>query len=69
MAELLGKKLAKPLKRRRRACRVGEANAREDDQEQVTFNDVIEWLIVPELTLRGGPGSVWVAAAGRHDNG
>lgn len=67
MAELvvMGKKLAKSLNRRRRIAvelpefavraiqwRVEEANARDDDEEQVTFNDVIEWLIVTEVTFK-----------------
>ncbi|MBV8897233.1 MAG: hypothetical protein JO051_12025 [Acidobacteriaceae bacterium] len=65
---VMGKQLAKPLNRRRRIavelpefairaiqCRVEEANAEDDDQEQVTFNDVIEWLIVTEVTFKKMP--------------
>lgn len=65
---VLGKELAKPLNKRRRVTvelpefvlraihwRVGEANGDDEDGEQVTFNDVIEWLLVTEVTLKRMP--------------
>lgn len=63
----LGKQLAKPLNRRRQITvdlpefivraiewRVEEANA-DDDAEEVTFNDVVEWLLVSEVTPKRIP--------------
>lgn len=70
MAEviILGKELAKPLNRRRRVTvelpefilralhhRVDEANADDADGEQVSFNDVVEWLLVTEVTFNRMP--------------
>lgn len=65
---VLGKRLGKPLNRRRRVTvelpefvlraihwRVSEANAGDDDEEGVTFNDVIEWLLVTEVSLKRMP--------------
>ncbi len=65
---VLGKALAKPLNRRRRItvempefvvrainCRVEEANEGDQDGEVVDFNDVVEWLLVTEVTLRRMP--------------
>lgn len=64
----MGKALAKPLNRRRRItievpefvvrainCRVEEANADDPGGEVVDFNDVVEWLLVTEVTLRRMP--------------
>jgi hypothetical protein len=64
----LGKQLAKPLNRRRpitvdlpefivRAIewRVDEANADSSNPEEVTFNDVVEWLLVSEVTTKRIP--------------
>jgi hypothetical protein len=63
-----GKQLGKPLNRRKRVtvelpdfllrairARVDEANENEPDEEEVSFNDVIEWLLVTEVTLRRTP--------------
>jgi hypothetical protein len=63
-----GKQLAKPLNRRRRVtvelpefvlraihARVEEANQHEPSDEEVGFNDVIEWLLVSEVTIRRMP--------------
>jgi hypothetical protein len=65
---ILGKELAKPLNRRRRVTvelpefalcalhhRVDEANADDADGEQVSFNDVVEWLLVTEVTFKRMP--------------
>lgn len=63
--------LSKPLNRRKRVTvelpdllvrairvRMDEANGGEADQEEVvTFNDVIEWLLVTEITLKRIPCS------------
>jgi hypothetical protein len=62
------RRLAKPLNRRRRVeielpefvvraieWRVEEANAGATDDEEVTFNDVAEWLLATEATLRRLP--------------
>jgi hypothetical protein len=64
----LGKQLAKPLNRRRpisvdlpefivRAIewRVDDANADSSNPEEVTFNDVVEWLLVSEVTPKRIP--------------
>lgn len=63
-----GKELGKPLNRRKRVtvelpefllrairARVDEANENEPDVDEVGFNDVIEWLLVTEITLRRTP--------------
>jgi hypothetical protein len=63
-----GKRLAEPLNRRRRVtvelpefalraihARVDEANENDADGEEVTFTDVVEWLLVTEVTLRRMP--------------
>lgn len=60
-----GKELGKPLNRRRcvtvelpefllRAikARVDEANENDPEEDEVGFNDVVEWLLVTEITLR-----------------
>ena len=65
---ILGKELAKPLNRRRRVTvelpefavraihwRVDEANANGEPGEEVTFNDVIEWLLITEVTVKRMP--------------
>lgn len=65
---VLGKQLGKPLNRRRRVtvelpefvvrairCRVDEANSADDTDEEVSFNDMIEWLLVTEVTLKKMP--------------
>lgn len=65
---ILGKALAKPLNRRCRIilevpefvvrainCRVVEANENDPDGEGVDFNDVAEWILVTEVTLRRMP--------------
>lgn len=65
---VFGTALAKPLNRRRRItvevpefvvraikCRVEEANEDGTDGEIVDFNDVVEWLLVTEVTLRRMP--------------
>lgn len=65
---ILGKELGKPLNKRRRVTvelpefairaihwRVDEANSDGEDGEQVTFNDVIEWLLITEVTLKRIP--------------
>jgi hypothetical protein len=65
---IMGKALAKPLNRRRRIsvevpefvvrainCRVEEANDGDPTGEAVDFNDVVEWLLVTEVTLRRMP--------------
>lgn len=62
------KQLAKPLNKRRRVTvelpefvlraihwRVDEANAGDENGEQVTFNDVVEWLLVTEVTFKRMP--------------
>ena len=65
----LGKQRGKPLNRRREIVvdlpefairaiewRVEEANGNDgDESEEVTFNDVVEWLLVSELTIRRLP--------------
>lgn len=63
-----GKNLGQPLNRRRRITvelpefiirainvRVDEANQNEPNDEDVSFNDVVEWLLVCEVTLRRMP--------------
>lgn len=63
-----GKQLGKPLNRRRRVtvelpeflmrairARVEEANENDPGEEEVSFNDVVEWLLVTEITLRRTP--------------
>jgi hypothetical protein len=63
-----GKKLGEPLNRRRRITvelpdfiirainvRVDEANQNEPNDEEVSFNDVVEWLLVCEVSLRRMP--------------
>lgn len=63
-----GKHLGKPLNKRRRVTvelpefvlraihwRVDEANAGDENDEQVTFNDVVEWLLVTEVTFKRMP--------------
>lgn len=65
---ILGKELGKPLNKRRRVTvelpefairaihwRVDEANADDTDDEQVTFNDVVEWLLITEVTMKRMP--------------
>lgn len=65
---VLGKQLGKPLNRRLsltvelpefivRAinCRVDEANVDDEAGEQVSFNDVVEWLLVTEVTMKRMP--------------
>lgn len=65
---VFGTALAKPLNRRRRItvevpefvvraikCRVDEANEGDSDGEIVDFNDVVEWLLVTEVTFRRMP--------------
>lgn len=67
-AVILGKQLAKPLNRRHRVtvelpefivraihCRVDEANANDEETEEVSFNDVVEWLLVTEVTMKRVP--------------
>lgn len=64
----MGKQLGKPLNRRRRVtvelpefivrairCRVDEANGDDEAGEQVSFNDVVEWLLVTEVTMKRMP--------------
>jgi predicted transcriptional regulator len=64
----LAKELAKPLNRRRpvtvelpefaiRAIhwRVDEANADDEAGEHVTFNDVVEWLLITDVTMKRMP--------------
>ena len=61
---VFGTALAKPLNRRRRIAvevpefviraikyRVEEANEGDDGGEEVSFNDVVEWLLVTEVSL------------------
>ena len=65
---VMGKQLAKPLNKRRRITvelpefalraihwRVEEANGGDDTDEQVSFNDVVEWLLVTEVTMKRMP--------------
>ncbi len=65
---ILGKELAKPLNKRRRVTvelpefavrairwRVDEANAGNAGGDEVTFNDVVEWLLVTEVTFKRMP--------------
>ena len=65
---ILGKQLAKSLNRRRRVVvelpefavralhhRVDEANGDDTDGEEVTFNDVVEWLLITEVTVKRLP--------------
>jgi hypothetical protein len=65
---VLGTELARPLNKRRRITvelpefairaihwRVDEANSGDDAGEQVTLNDVIEWLLVTEVTMKRMP--------------
>jgi hypothetical protein len=63
-----GKQLGKPLNRRKRVtvelpefllrairARVDEANEIDPEDDEVSFNDVVEWLLVTEITLRRTP--------------
>jgi hypothetical protein len=63
-----GKTLGKPLNRRKRVtvelpeflvraidARVDEANQNEPAEHELTFNDVVEWLRVSEVTIRRMP--------------
>jgi len=66
---VFGTELAKPLNRRRRISvelpefvirainwRVEEANANDAETDDVVdFNDVVEWLLVSEVTIRRMP--------------
>jgi hypothetical protein len=65
---VMGKELAKPLNRRRRVtvelpefvlraihCRVDEAKASDETSEQVSFNDMVEWLLVTEVSVKKMP--------------
>lgn len=65
---VFGTALAKPLNRRRRITvevpefvvraikfRVDEANAGDTSDEVVSFNDVVEWLLVTEVSMRRMP--------------
>lgn len=65
---VFGKAMAKPLTRRRAVTvelpefviraidyRVDEANDGDTTDEQVDFNDVVEWLLVSEVTIRRMP--------------
>jgi len=65
---VMGRALAKPLNRRRRItvevpefvvrainCRVEEASENDPAGEAVDFNDVVEWLLVTEVTFRRMP--------------
>lgn len=65
---VFGTALAKPLNRRRRITvevpefvvraikfRLDEANEGDPDGESVTFNDVVEWLLATEVSLRRMP--------------
>ena len=65
---ILGKELGKPLNKRRKVTvelpefairaihwRVDEANAGDEEGEQVTFNDVFEWLLITEVTMKRMP--------------
>lgn len=65
---VLGKELGKPLNKRRRVTvelpefavraihwRVDEANSDGDSDEEVSFNDVVEWLLITEVTIKRMP--------------
>ena len=65
---VFGTALAKPLNRRRRITievpefvvrairfRVDEANEGDADGDTVSFNDVVEWLLATEVSLRRMP--------------
>ena len=65
---VFGTALAKPLTRRRRITievpefivraiqfRVDEANEDDPDSDEVGFNDVVEWLLATEVSLRRMP--------------
>lgn len=65
---ILGKERGKPLNKRRRVTvelpefalraidwRVDEANAGDAKGEQVTFNDVVEWLLITEVSMKRMP--------------
>lgn len=65
---IFGKELRKQLNRRRRVAlelpefairaihwRVDEANAHGDENEKVTFNDVVEWLLITEVSMKRMP--------------
>lgn len=65
---ILGKRLARSLNRRRRVVvelpefavraihhRVDEANDGDAEGDQVTFNDVVEWLLITEITIKRMP--------------
>lgn len=62
---ILGKRLARSLNRRRRLVvelpefavraihhRVEETNEGDAEGDQVTFNDVVEWLLITEVTMK-----------------
>jgi hypothetical protein len=63
-----GRKLGESLNRRRSVtvelpeflvraihARADQANEGDDAEDEVTFNDVVEWLLVSEITLRRLP--------------
>jgi hypothetical protein len=65
---IFGTALAKPLNKRRRVTvelpefiiraikyRVDEANENDDTPEEVNFNDLVEWLLVSEVSIRRMP--------------
>jgi hypothetical protein len=65
---ILGRELGKPLNKRRRVTvelpefavraihwRVDEANADDAEGEPVTFNDVVEWLLITEVSMKRMP--------------
>jgi hypothetical protein len=65
---VFGTELAKPLNRRRRVTvelpefvirainwRVDEANAEDPENDIVEFNDVVEWLLASEVTIKRMP--------------
>lgn len=65
---VFGTALAEPLNRRKRVTvelpefviraikyRVDEANEADENDEQVTFNDVVEWLLASEVSIRRMP--------------
>jgi hypothetical protein len=65
---MLGKELGKTLNKRRKVTielpefairairwRVDEANAQDAAVEQITFNDVVEWLLITEVTMKRMP--------------
>jgi hypothetical protein len=65
---IFGKQLGEPLNRRRRVTielpefavraiqwRVDDANAAGEEGEHVTFNDVVEWTLVTDMTIKRMP--------------